>query len=271
MTIYVNAKINSLSENNHVVSFEPNNHGFYNISDLYKVFTDLKSEEIRSNPNYQSDKLENHLKSSEMANEFFFTHMGDALGLYKQGGEYWGNKISFQLCLRSQSELFSIADHTLEKFFKGEFDHFSYNDLAQYTTMLYSIYNPTGSDIEAYKSFCIFNLSKLYSDLEFVQDYVIEKILIIKKVRERLNFNQDEYEALQEMLWFQSYKAMSGFIEDLKKFDPQLKDFDGFMLRYKRMNEAFLVTANELYFPAPTVVETTPVKKRSWFDRLLNG
>lgn len=271
MTIQINAKLHSLSEPNYAHTFEPNAQGLYNVSQLFSVFNTLKEEEVRRNPEYQGEFLESHIEGIRSGNAFFLSHMSDALGLFLHAGDYWGNKISFELCLRSCSDIFSKADYILADYYQGKLESFSYNDHAQYTAMKYAVYFPHGETAEAYKAYCIHMLAKCCMSLEFVQDFTVAHEFYFDKVAVRANIQPDALEKFELFVWFKASTEINELLRQLNEFDPELKDRDGFMLRYKSAIARIKERIDGYYPEVPPPAEVKPVKKKGFFERLLKG
>lgn len=268
MNIVINAKVKSISENNNFHIFEPNDQGFYNVSLLFSVFNKVKEAQRRIEE-ADSPYLEQSCEAIYRASEMFFTYMSEGLKFYKLGNEYWSDRASFELALRSCSDLFSKGDCGLEQVATGEIKNISYNDHALLETLKYSVFRFEGGETIDFKANCIFNLSRIRPNLEFVHDFVVAHDIHFTEQVNKYGLSGDAQYSFYREVWMMCYQQVQALISHLNQFDPNLQDFESFMLKYRHMIAVIGEKAPAIA-ASYSIINVQPVKK-TFLQKLFGG
>ncbi|EJY3122541.1 hypothetical protein OGA32_000123 [Salmonella enterica] len=259
MKIQICAKVNSISELNYVYTFEPNQHGLYNISLLHRVFNEQKHKLDLADPESMVNKFPEHFQSDkptshEIASKMFLDNFADGsdLLLKDSNNDYWGNIDTFAFLLKGASPLYADAVNNLES---GNCK--SYKDFAIEYSKLHSVYFPCVDSMEGYRAYCIHQISKLFRNLESTYDFTVSMLVSFEQLAKNSNHDYDD---VVFQCWKIAFTNVDKLIADLLKFDPQLEDSEGFMLRY-RSTIALIKEQVENAFSTPTpAVAVVPPK-----------
>ncbi|EMZ2428539.1 hypothetical protein ABDC18_002848 [Escherichia coli] len=273
MNIQINAKVNSINELNTTYTFEPNQHGLYNISLLHRIFNEKKHELDKADPESWLNKFPEHYKEGEptaheRSSKLFLVTFADNndLLMADSNGDYWCNADTFAFLLKGASPLYADAVNNLES---GKC--VSYKDFAIELSKKYSVYFPQKDDTEGYRAYCIHQVAKLFRNLESTYDFTVALTHEFDRVIDKANV---DYDAAIFQCWKIAFTNINNLIGDLMKFDPKLEDYEGFMLRYRSALTAIREEVTNL-LPANPVAPVTPTKEtvgkkvdkflRKWF------
>lgn len=224
MNILICAKVKSITELNSSFTFEPNQHGLYNISLLHRIFDEKKHKLDLTDPESTVNRYPQHFSpdkpnAHEMASKMFLENFADGADFLMKdsNGDYWGNADTFAFLLKGASPLYADAVNNLES---GNCD--SYKDYAIEYSKKYAVYLPQVDSIEGYRAYCIHQVSKLYRDLDFTYDFTVALLLHFDELAEKSN---KDYDDVILSCWRVAFTAINDLIGQLNQFDPGLNDY----------------------------------------------
>jgi hypothetical protein len=255
MNILICAKVKSITELNSSFTFEPNQHGLYNISLLHRIFDEKKHKLDLADPESTVNRYPQHFSpdkpnAHEMASKMFLESFADGADFLMKdsNGDYWGNADTFAFLLKGASPLYADAVNNLES---GNCD--SYKDYAIEYSKKYAVYLPQADSIEGYRAYCIHQVSKLYRDLDFTYDFTVALLIHFDKLAEKSNGNYDD---VTFVCWRIAFNAINALIGQLNQFDPELKDYEGFKIRYRSAMQLIKEETESKILPALPEINT---------------
>ncbi|WET42169.1 hypothetical protein [Citrobacter enshiensis] len=217
--IYINALVNSVSERNRKIKFEPNSLDLFNVSELFRVFNQAKVEINGDN-----------IKALELATNLMLDNFEQSENFVAINNDYWCNKIYFNLFLKACSPLYADGVNEIEH--NGAT---TYRDIAIALSKQYSVYCPCGNDREAYVAYCIFCLSEIFKKLDSIYDFVIAHLLHFDKLSDSANLTPEMSSQFVDKCWQISFQSISSMLEEQNKTDPSYHDVDSFYIRYRNV------------------------------------
>ena len=203
-TVYVNVKINSVSEANQKVKFEANSDGLFNVSVLCNIFDRAKAAIARAEPENQKygiDYIDNIAKSYELSSSLL-------LGSFNQNQSFKEINDLFKLILKGCSNLYADGVNAIEHHNVSQ-----YNEIAIALTKQYSVFAPSGNNRESYASYCIFTLSQIIHDLEKVYDFTVSHLFFFDSQLSNLHLNNEMKGVFIDRCWFIAFEAISSCVE----------------------------------------------------------
>lgn len=271
-TVYVNVKINSVSEANQKVKFEANSDGLFKVSVLCNIFDRAKAAIARAEPENQKygiDYIDNIAKSYELSSSLLLGSFNQNQSFKEINDEYWACLDLFKLILKGCSNLYADGVNAIEHHNVSQ-----YNEIAIALTKQYSVFAPSGNNRESYASYCIFTLSQIIHDLEKVYDFTVSHLFFFDSQLSNLHLNNEMKGVFIDRCWFIAFEAISSCVERHITIDPNFRDRDGFWLRYK--NSIALIKQEvetlALNIKSQSMVASNPAssiqKSRSFLSRL---
>lgn len=251
MQLLINVKVNSLRESNKSVTFESNQHGLFNVSELHRIFNEAKHRLDLADPNSYINQFPdmydaNSKTSHQLASEVMLQSLadGDDFLLQDGKGDYWCNASIFKFLLKGASPLYADGINAIES---G--NCVSYKDYAIQDAKIYTVLRTMDETTEGYKAYAIHTLSKLFRDLEQLVDFIASLSVHFDQLCEKNNFTGEQYDNVIKACWHTVMFKVNDFIGELNKFDPELRDVDSFWLRYRSMLRSLREEIDARYDP----------------------